>query len=63
VTVIHVVKSTITGGRASGRPYMQNHYACTGPDETKFTNSDKAELKRILTRRYGKVTLVIEDAS
>ena len=41
--------------------YLQPWYECVGPDNTLFTNSSKAELKSVLTRKFGKVVLVIED--
>jgi hypothetical protein len=57
---IHVTLSTIIGRGRYGR-YESRYYECFGPDGTKFTNGSKSELKSVLQRRYGKVTLVIED--
>lgn len=53
-TTIQVSLSLLRRGN-----YMQNYYECVGPDGTKFTNSSKATLKSVLTRRYGKVELVV----
>jgi hypothetical protein len=47
--------------RRFGRRPWRTDYRCTGPDGTVFTNTDKADLKSVLTRRYGRVNLVIVD--
>lgn len=46
--------------RTSRYPWRTD-YRCTGPDGTRFQNGSKDELKRVLTRRYGKVELTFVD--
>lgn len=56
-----VIKVTLTHLYRRGRVPFTNYYECQGPDGTVFTNSSKAELKRVLTRKYGRVELEITD--
>lgn len=46
--------------RGSRYPWRSD-YRCTGPDGVAIQNGSKAELKRVLQRRYGKVELVVVD--
>jgi hypothetical protein len=46
--------------RRSRRPWRTD-YSCTGPDGRRFTNADKAELRRVLTAAYGPVELTVVD--
>jgi hypothetical protein len=46
--------------RGQNRPWRTD-YRCVGPDGTVFTNTDKATLRQVLARRYGKVVLEIVD--
>lgn len=60
LTVIQVTITDTFNGRGRRNPWS-SHYACTGPDGTRFTNSDKVTLKQVLARRYGKVQLEMTD--
>lgn len=52
-----LIYSPLPGNRS---PY-KNYYECTGPDGTKFDNTSKAELLRVLRKHYGKVNLTVLD--
>jgi hypothetical protein len=60
MTEIKVTLQHMYNGPQSRVPFV-NYYSCDGPDGRHFTNSCKATLKSVLTRRYGKVTLKVND--
>ena len=48
-----VERTRMVSGRSSGHPYLYWHYACVGPDGTRFDNTSIGELRRVLRRKYG----------
>lgn len=50
--------------RRSARRPLQDRtvYTCVGPDGKRYQNTNRADLLALLRQRYGKVTVVFEDA-
>lgn len=59
-TVITVLAEDLSNGVGKRRPWS-TLYTCTGPDGTRFDNKNLKTLRDVLRRRYGKVTIVIDD--
>jgi len=58
----HTIEVLRTGDLRRGS-YAQPYYEAVGPDGTKFTNSSKAEITRVIKARYGRSTVVtVRDA-
>lgn len=59
VTIAVLAEDVFNGG---GRNHpFSTLYTCTGPDGRTFSNTSIASLRDVLKRRYGKVTLEVDD--
>lgn len=58
--VITVLAEDLSNGVGARHPWS-TLYTCTGPDGRAFDNRNIKTLRDVLRRRYGKVTVVIDD--